>query len=92
MCNGTIMDKLIAFSLPLMLTSILQLMFNAVDIIVIGRFTTSQALAAVERLQQDVAAAVGAIPTATRGSGPTSLVRSPTPRSKVLIKSWGRPA
>src|SRR5699024_283926 len=47
MCNGTIMDKLIAFSLPLMLTSILQLMFNAVDIIVIGRFTTSQALAAV---------------------------------------------
>ena len=47
MCNGSIMDKLISFSLPLMLTSILQLMFNAVDIIVIGRFSTSQALAAV---------------------------------------------
>ncbi len=47
MCNGTIMDKLISFSLPLMLTSILQLMFNAVDIIVVGRFTGSQALAAV---------------------------------------------
>ena len=38
MCNGSIMDKLISFSLPLMLTSILQLMFNAVDIIVVGRF------------------------------------------------------
>lgn len=41
------MDKLISFSLPLMLSSILQLMFNAVDIIVVGRFSGSQALAAV---------------------------------------------
>ena len=41
------MDKLISFSLPLMLSGILQLMFNAVDIIVVGRFSGSQALAAV---------------------------------------------
>jgi len=41
------MDKLISFSLPLMVSSILQLMFNAVDIIVVGRFSGSQALAAV---------------------------------------------
>lgn len=47
MCNGTIMDKLISFSLPLMISGILQLMFNAVDIIVVGRFSGSQALAAV---------------------------------------------
>ena len=47
MCNGTIMDKLISFSLPLMLSGILQLLFNAVDIVVVGRFTGSQALAAV---------------------------------------------
>ncbi|WP_407690902.1 MATE family efflux transporter [Ruminococcus turbiniformis] len=47
MCNGSIMDKLISFSLPLMLSSILQLMFNAVDIIVVGRFSGSEALAAV---------------------------------------------
>lgn len=47
MCNGSIMDKLISFSLPLMISSILQLMFNAVDIIVVGRYTGSQALAAV---------------------------------------------
>ena len=47
MCNGSIMDKLISFSLPLMVSSILQLMFNAVDIIVVGRFSGSQALAAV---------------------------------------------
>ena len=47
MCNGSIMDKLISFALPLMVSSILQLMFNAVDIIVIGRFSGSQSLAAV---------------------------------------------
>ena len=47
MCNGTIMDKIISFALPLMISGMLQLMFNAVDIIVVGRFTGSQALAAV---------------------------------------------
>ncbi len=47
MCNGTIMDKLISFAIPLMISSILQLMFNAVDIIVVGRFSGSQSLAAV---------------------------------------------
>ena len=47
MTNGTLMDKLISFSLSLMLSGILQLMFNAVDIIVVGRFTGSSALAAV---------------------------------------------
>lgn len=47
MCSGSIMDKLISFSLPLMVSSILQLMFNAVDIIVVGRFSGSSALAAV---------------------------------------------
>ena len=47
MCNGSIMDKLISFSLTLMDSGILQLAFNAVDIIVVGRFSGSQALAAV---------------------------------------------
>ena len=40
MCNGSIMDKLVSFALPLMVSSILQLMFNAVDIIVVGAFLT----------------------------------------------------
>ena len=47
MCNGSIMDKLISFAAPLMLSGILQLMFNAVDIVVVGRFSGRQALAAV---------------------------------------------
>ena len=48
MCNGTIMDKLVSFAIPLMVSGILQLMFNAVDIIVVGRFSGIQALARSE--------------------------------------------
>lgn len=47
MCNGPIMPRLISFSIPLMLSGILQLMFNAVDIVVVGKFSGSLALAAV---------------------------------------------
>ncbi len=47
MINGTIMNKLVSFAVPLMLSGILQLLFNAVDIIVVGRFSGSQSLAAV---------------------------------------------
>ncbi len=47
MVNGTIMPKLITFAIPLMFSGILQLLFNAVDIIVVGRFSGSQSLAAV---------------------------------------------
>lgn len=47
MCNGPLLGKLLLFALPLMLSGILQLLFNAADIIVVGRFTGSHALAAV---------------------------------------------
>ena len=47
MCNGSILDKLVSFSIPLMLSGILQLLFYAVDIIVVGQFTGNEALAAV---------------------------------------------
>ena len=38
MCSGRIMPKMLLFAIPVMLTSILQLLFNAADIIVVGRF------------------------------------------------------
>lgn len=47
MCSGTLLGKILMFTLPLMLSGILQLLFNAADIIVVGRFTGSTALAAV---------------------------------------------
>ncbi len=47
MTEGPILGKMIRFALPLMLSSILQLLFNAADVIVVGRFAGSEALAAV---------------------------------------------
>ena len=47
MCSGPLMPKLISFFVPLMLSGILQLLFNAVDLIVVGRFAGSSCLAAV---------------------------------------------
>ena len=47
MLEGPLLGPVILFALPLMLTSILQLMFNAADIIVVGKFASDHALAAV---------------------------------------------
>lgn len=47
MCNGPLFSKIIFFSVPLMLTGILQLLYNAVNIVVVGRFVGNSALAAV---------------------------------------------
>jgi len=47
MTNGPIFSKIVMFALPLMLTGILQLFFNAADVIVVGKFAGSLALAAV---------------------------------------------
>ena len=47
MCNGPVLKKILIFSIPLMLSGVLQLLFNAADIIVVGRFAGSQSLAAV---------------------------------------------
>ena len=47
MCSGSIFKKMLMFALPLMCSSILQLLFNAADIVVVGRFAGDNALAAV---------------------------------------------
>ena len=47
MLSGSMADKILMFALPLALGSILQQLFNAVDVAVVGRFASSQALAAV---------------------------------------------
>ena len=47
MCSGPLLSKILIFSIPLMISGILQLLFNAADIVVVGRFTGSEAMAAV---------------------------------------------
>ncbi len=47
MCNGPLLGKILLYAIPLMLSSILQLLFNAADVIVVGRFAGHESLAAV---------------------------------------------
>ena len=47
MVHGPLAGKLLVFAIPLMLSSILQLLFNAADVIVVGRWSGKEALAAV---------------------------------------------
>lgn len=47
MTEGPLLGKVLLFSLPIMLSGILQLLFNAADTIVVGRFAGNEALAAV---------------------------------------------
>ncbi len=47
MTNGPLMGKMIRFTIPIVLSGVLQLLFNAADVVVVGRYAGSQALAAV---------------------------------------------
>lgn len=47
MCSGSIFVKMLLFAVPLMLSSMLQLLFNAADIIVVGNYAGDNSLAAV---------------------------------------------
>ena len=47
MLSGSLFKKILLFALPLVASGILQQSFNAVDVMVVGRFSSHQALAAV---------------------------------------------
>lgn len=47
MCSGPLFSRILIFALPIMAMYILQLMFNTADMVVVGRFSGSKALAAV---------------------------------------------
>ncbi len=47
MCSGPLFSKIVRFAIPLMLSTALQLIFHAIDLIVIGHFASHEAMAAV---------------------------------------------
>ena len=77
MCHGPILSKMLRFSIPLMCSSVLQLLFNAADIVVVGRWAGDNYLAAVGSntaligllTNLFVGLAVGANPLAAKYSG-----------------------
>ncbi len=47
MCSGPIVSRLLLFTGPLILSSVLQLLFNAADVVVVGKYAGDNSLAAV---------------------------------------------
>ena len=47
MTEGPIFGSMVMYTIPIILTSILQLFFNAADLVVVGRFRGSLSVAAV---------------------------------------------
>ena len=47
MCSGPIVGRLLLFTVPLILSSVLQLLFNAADVVVVGKYAGDNSLAAV---------------------------------------------
>ena len=47
MCSGPIVPRLLLFTVPLILSSVLQLLFNAADVVVVGKYAGDNSLAAV---------------------------------------------
>ena len=101
MTEGRPLPQIIRFSVPLALTGILQLLFNAADVIVVGKFDSSTALppsARQRRLSTCSSARSSAFPSASTSSlpvisavGMTSASPAPcTPRScwGLGLASW----
>lgn len=47
MCSGSVLKKMLLFSLPLMASGVLQLLFNAADVIIVGQFASDNSMGAV---------------------------------------------
>ena len=47
MCNGPLLKNVIAYSIPIIITNLTQLLFNAADLAVVGQFCGSNSVAAV---------------------------------------------
>ena len=47
MLHGPLLGSIITYTIPIILTSVLQLLFNAADLVIVGRFCGSVSVAAV---------------------------------------------
>ena len=67
--EGTIWKKLLLFAVPILLTNILQQLFNTVDTAIVGAYESSTALAAVGSVGSLVSLVVGFFMGVSSGSG-----------------------
>lgn len=69
MTEGPLLKKIILFAIPLMLTSMLQLLYNAADIVVVGKFAGDSSLAAVGSTTSLINLIVNAFVSLSMGAG-----------------------
>ena len=69
MTSGPIMGKLMMFTFPIILTSVLQLLFNAADTVVVGQFAGNEALAAVGSVQPVIGLLINVFNGLSMGAG-----------------------
>ena len=81
MLDGPILPRILQFTLPLAATGMLQLLFNAADVIVVGKFSGSIALAAVGATSTN---SQGALRSPLLARRPRSSISSSTPSSASL--------
>ena len=94
MTTGRLLPKLISFTIPLMLTGLLQIVYNAADVMVVGRFAGSLSLAAVGATSSlvhlslniflGIATGSGVVAAKHIGSGSTSNVHRTVHTSMLL--------
>lgn len=99
MCSGPILKKLLLFSLPLMASGLLQLLFNAADIIVVGRFAGDNSMGAVgstsslinlfTNLFVGLSVGVNILVARTRGAGADEELRDAVHTSMLLSAICG---
>ena len=59
MCSGPLLSKMMVFAIPVIITSVLQITYNAADMVVVGRFASENALASVGATSQLINLLVG---------------------------------
>jgi len=77
MCNGPMLGKIIRYALPLMVSGVLQLLYNSADMAIVGRFAGKEALAAVGSTSELIALIV------------TLFIGLSTGSSIITARFWG---
>ena len=92
MLEGPLFGSIVAYTVPIILTSILQLLFNAADLVVVGQFCGSVSLAAVGATGSLTSLMVNFFIEPSYQQSPSSLLPRPLSQREAAIQSDRRSA
>ena len=80
MCSGPLLSKMMVFAIPVIITSVLQITYNAADMVVVGRFASENALASVGATAQLINLLIGFFNGVAVGASVVAAGRASTRR------------